>query len=99
MSHHVMNNSNDQWEYLVEAISNFLQATEMLISSGIEFKNDTTYQYFHRLRDKLYWLKNMKPGYDNEKNFFGVLWQMFAGGDSLHGYSDEDFVEQQIDSI
>jgi len=96
--YYVANNSSKHLDEMIVVISHFLQATDVLIISGINFKNPATYQFFHNLRGVLYNLTHTTAEYDDEKYFFRCLWEIFTGYSHISGY-DGDAIQKGIDSI
>lgn len=97
--HYIMNNSSRRLDEMIVVISHFLQATDVLIIAGINFKNPDTYEFFHNLRGMLYDLTHTKAEYDDEKYFFRCLWGIFTGYSHISGYADGDPIQKSIDSI
>lgn len=97
--HYIMNNSSKRLDEMIVVISHFLQATDVLIIAGINFKNPDTYQFFHNLRGRLHDLTHTTAEYDDEKHFFRCLWGIFTGYSHVSGYADGDTIQKRIDSI
>jgi len=96
--HYIMNNSSERLDEMIVVISHFLQATDVLIIAGINFRNSASYQFFHNLRGMLYNLTHTTAEYDDEKYFFRCLWGIFTGYSHISGY-DGDAIQKRIDSI
>lgn len=97
--HRAMNNSYKGLSEIIAITSRFLQATDVLIIAGIDFKNSADYQFFHNLRSDLFKLTHTNAEYDDVKYLFNYLWEIFAGYSRMVGYLDEDEIQKRINSI
>jgi hypothetical protein len=73
---------------------------EMLfVLNNTDVPDEEPFEFFKRLSNAIYLMKNATLDYDSTKSLCGFLWTVFAGWNWVSGYRERDVIEEMIKAI